>query len=129
MQQLNWPIETEEAKKFWSSNHKCNTMKAYVAFSKDEEDFIKLTTRAGYKHAWRKRAWSAFGYFAATPSMIDIPFSEIETSWWTCMPGYGTCDFNSDFNWDFQLCEPPIEPPEPPIGPDFNNDYNGDFYI
>jgi hypothetical protein len=124
MYKFNWPIETDEAKKFWSSNHRCNTMKAYVAFSKDKEDFMELTKRARYKHAWRHRAWDAFGYFAATPSMTGIPFSELETPWWKCMPGSGTCDYNNDFNNDFQLCDP-VRPP----GPDFNNDYNGDFYI
>ena len=90
MYQLNWPIETPEAIAFWGSSHKCNTMKAYVAFSHDEANFNELTKRAGYKLQWRKRAWSAFSAYVANPSMVGVPFTADMTPWWEEMPNIYT---------------------------------------
>jgi hypothetical protein len=86
MYTFNYPIETELQIQFWSSNHRCNIMKAYVAFSLNEANFLKLTDRAGYKRAWRKRAWSAYSVYVNTPDFTGVPFSELEDNWWIDMP-------------------------------------------
>lgn len=85
---FNYPIETETQIKFWGSNHKANTMQAYVAFSKDEQDFKKIAMRHGYRRAWRNRAWEAFKDLVNTPSMDtpDFTFFELEDKYWEVMP-------------------------------------------
>jgi hypothetical protein len=83
---FNYPIETELQIQFWSSVHRCNIMKAYAAFSLDEENFIDLTMKAGYTRAWRNRAWAAYGVYVNTPDMLTVPFSELEDNWWIDMP-------------------------------------------
>lgn len=83
---FNYPIETPEAIEFWKSEHKCNTAKAFVAFSLDYDNFIQITKRHGYTREWRERMWDAFGLYVNNPDMVGIPFSEIDTPYWDCMP-------------------------------------------
>lgn len=82
----NYPIETDEAREFWASNHKCNRMKAIIAFSFDLHNANMNLLRAGYSRLWRLRALNNFGMYVNSPLMRRIPYSEIETPWWVCMP-------------------------------------------
>ena len=86
---LNYPIETEEARLFWASRHKCNKMKSIIAFSLDLDNANDNLRRFGYTLQWRKKAIRAFGQYANLPHMAGIPFSEISTPWWECMPVNG----------------------------------------
>ena len=82
---LNFPIETPEAYKFWKSKHKCNHMKAVIAFSTSLENANENMRRDGYSRFWRERAIATYGKYVNNPSMIGIPFTEMETPWWLCM--------------------------------------------
>lgn len=84
---LNYPIETEEAKKFWASRHKCNKMKCIIAFSLNLDNANDNLRRFGYTLSWRKKAIRHFGGYVNQPDMAGIPFSEMSTPWWECM-GY-----------------------------------------
>lgn len=86
MFKLNYPIETPEAKAFWASRHKCNKMKSIIAFSLDLSNANDNLRRAGYRRHWRLRALNNFGMYVNKPTMATVPFSEIETPWWVCMP-------------------------------------------
>jgi len=90
MFKLNYPIETPEAYAFWASRHKCNVMKSYIAYSTDLADANDNLKRAGYSLHWRKKAIASFGKWVAYPEMRRIPFSELETPYWECMPYDGT---------------------------------------
>jgi len=88
---FNYPIETEEAFKFWASDHKCNIGKAFVCFSKDEADFYEQTKRAGYQLQWRQRIWANYAPYVNFPSMLEIPFSPLGP-WWNCMQSASVID-------------------------------------
>lgn len=79
-------IETEEARLFWGSKHKCNKMKSIIAFSSDLDNANDNLRRHGYTLQWRKKAIRAFGKYVNIPSMQGIPFSSLDTPWWVCMP-------------------------------------------
>ncbi|MGL5579651.1 MAG: hypothetical protein ACRDCE_01600 [Cetobacterium sp.] len=83
---MYFPIETKEAKAFWASRHKCNRLKAIVAFSRDYEDAMNNLRRFGVPVHLRLRAFNAFKNFLARPEMDGIPFSEMETPWYECIP-------------------------------------------
>ncbi len=83
---LNYPIETAEAEKFWSSNLKLNRIKAIIAFSLDLENANDNLRRYGYAKQFRNRALRAFGQYVNTPSMVGIPFSPMSDKWWIVMP-------------------------------------------
>lgn len=83
---FNYPIETPEAFAFWNSDHKCNMAKAFIAFCIDEANFEELAKRHGYTREWRDRMWAAFGVYVDDPDMLTIPFTELETHYWECMP-------------------------------------------
>jgi hypothetical protein len=83
---FNYPVETPEAFAFWDSDHKCNQSKAFIAFCIDEANFEELAKRYGFSRLWRDRMWAAFGMYVNTPDMVAIPFTEIETPYWDCMP-------------------------------------------
>jgi len=91
---FNYPITTPEAAKFWDSSHPCNRAKVFIAFSLDEANYRELAKRHGYTREWRDRAWDAFDIYvnlrATEENLISLPFSELETSWWDCMPYSGT---------------------------------------
>lgn len=82
MNVLNYPIETDLQRKFWASKHKCNKVKAIIAFSTDLKNANDNMRRYGYTYAWRKRAGLAFGQYVNTPSMVGIPFSTTSDKWW-----------------------------------------------
>jgi len=84
--EANSSVETDLQKKFWGSNHKCNKMKALIAFSKDELDFKELAKRRGYRRAWRNRAWLNFGQYVGQSDMVGIPFSDGTVPYWEEMP-------------------------------------------
>lgn len=86
MHKKPFPIETEEAKTFWASRHKCNRMKAIIAFSTDLKNANDNLRRSGYGVHWRNRALNNFGMFVNKPSMASVPFTEMSTPWWVCMP-------------------------------------------
>lgn len=96
---FNYPVETPEAERFWASEHKCNIAKAYIAFSKDQEDFNNQMRRAGYSYQWRKRCWANLGPYVNDPSMVGIPFSEFEDRYWTCLEQAECID------WDYLVTE------------------------
>lgn len=83
---LNYPITTPEAKKMWGSRHKCNKMKSIIAFSLDLSNANDNLRRYGYTLQWRKKAIANFGQYVNSPEMLAVPFSEMSTPWWVCMP-------------------------------------------
>lgn len=99
---LNYPIETEEAKKFWSSNQKLNRIKAIIAFSLDLENANDNLRRYGYSKQFRKRALNNFCMYVNQPAMTGIPFNEMDDKWWIEMPYRETslCGGTPvNFNW------------------------------
>lgn len=83
---LNFPIETDEAKKFWASQHRCNRAKSIIAFSLNLENANDNLRRWNFRRHFRRRALAAFGQYVAQPAMTGIPFSEMEDLWWDEMP-------------------------------------------
>lgn len=81
----NFPVETEEAKRFWASQHKCNKMKAVIAFSTDLDNANINLKRHGYSWHWRKKALQSFGMFVNQPDMTKVPFTPMSVPWWECM--------------------------------------------
>ncbi|MFA0145352.1 hypothetical protein AB4452_04620 [Vibrio lentus] len=94
---LNWPIETEQAIKLWGSEHKCNRMKAIIAFSLDLDNANDNLRRFGYSLQWRKRAIAAFGKYVADPQARLIPFSEMSDFYWDEMPIINPIDYTDKF--------------------------------
>lgn len=83
---LNYPIETVEARAFWSSNQKLNRIKAIIAFSLTLENANDNLRRYGYAKQFRNRALHNFGQYVNNPSMAGIPFNKLEDKWWIEMP-------------------------------------------
>lgn len=83
---LNYPIETEEAKKFWSSNQKLNRIKAIIAFSLTLENANDNLRRYGYSKHFRTRALNNFCMYVNQPAMTGIPFNSMDDEWWVEMP-------------------------------------------
>ncbi|WNC74063.1 hypothetical protein RGQ13_08725 [Thalassotalea psychrophila] len=79
---LYYPITTPEAEAFWSSEHKCNTAKAYCAFSPTAAQCNELLKKAGYTAEWRKRVLLAFGQYINDPEMLTIPLSDTDDLYW-----------------------------------------------
>lgn len=82
---LNFPVETKEAQAFWASKHKCNRLKAIIAFSLNEKNAIDNMRRHGFQTHLRQRALAAYKQYIASPTMTSIPFSEMEDEWWNNM--------------------------------------------
>lgn len=107
---LNYPIETEEAWKFWNSQHKCNEAIAIIAFSLNYDNANDNLRRYGYKYFWRKKALGMFGAFTNYPSMEGLPFYEISTSHWTCLPHANEyCEYLATEDGD-SLCTEDYQP-------------------
>lgn len=83
---LNYPIETAEAKAFWTSNQKLNRIKAIIAFSLTLDNANDNLRRYGYAKQFRNRALRNFGQYVNNPSMAGIPLSKLEDKWWIEMP-------------------------------------------
>lgn len=79
---LNFPIESDEAKEFWSSHHRLNRVKAIIAFSLDVDNANDNLRRRGYMRGERKRYILAYGKYSNNPTMKNIPFSDSSKSWW-----------------------------------------------
>lgn len=86
MHKMPFPIETDEALKFWGSRHVCNRVKAIISFSLDEKDAMQNLRRYGFPYHFRKRAWHSWQHFVAMPDMDKIPFTPLGVNWWECMP-------------------------------------------
>lgn len=86
---LNYPIESEAAKKFWASNNKVNRIKAIIAFSLDLENANANLRRFKFYRQYRKRGLAAFAQYVNNPSMAGIPYSEMTDKWWEEMPFKG----------------------------------------
>lgn len=92
MHKYTYPIETEEAKKFFASRHICNRVKAIIAFSKTPEDALRnlrnnLPKEFNHNnHHFRRRAVHAFQHYVNQPDMTNVPFSPISIPWWECIP-------------------------------------------
>lgn len=80
-----YKIETIDAVRFWSSSHKCNKVKAIIAFSKDLDDANNNLRRVGYKNIMRKRSLAALGGLVNNPSMASVPYSTGADVWWKCL--------------------------------------------
>lgn len=76
MYTLNYPIETEEAQRFWASINKDNKIKAIIAFSLNLDNANHNLRRYGYKNIYRKIKLKEFGEYVNNPSMVGIPFTE-----------------------------------------------------
>lgn len=83
---LNYPVETPEALAFWSSNHRCNRMKAIIAFSLDLDNANDNLRRAGYSRQFRKRALFNFCMYVNQPAMSGIPLNDLSDVWYEVMP-------------------------------------------
>lgn len=87
-----FPIETEEAKKFWASRHICNRVKAIIAFSLDMNDAMLNLRRhlpKDFSHNnfhFRKRAVNAWQHYVNMPDMEKVPFTPLGVDWWDCIP-------------------------------------------
>lgn len=86
MHKMSYPIETPEAYKFWGSRHKCNRLKAIVAFSMNIKDANYNLRRFGYNAHLRLRALLAYQQFVAQPDMVRVPFTPASIPWWDCLP-------------------------------------------
>lgn len=86
---LNYPIETEEAKRFWASEHKCNEALAIICFSLDLENANDNLRRYGYKYFWRKKALENFGAYVNHPTMYGVQFFDPNIPYWFCIPQGG----------------------------------------
>ena len=82
---LNYPIKTEEAKKFWASKHKCNRAKAIMAFSTDLYDANWNLIQYGYSNSWRDKIFAHYGQYVNQPDMVNIPFTPMSIPWWECL--------------------------------------------
>lgn len=78
-------IETIDALRFWSSDHRCNRAKAVIAFSKNLKEANDNLRRMGYRNMYRKKALAALGVYVNQPRMNSIPFSTCKDRWWDCM--------------------------------------------
>lgn len=99
----NFPVETEEAKRFWASQHKCNKMKAIIAFSTDLENANINLKRHGYSYHWRKKALQSFQQFVNQPDMKNVPFTPMSVPWWECMSHSTDTNphaWHDSSNWD-----------------------------
>lgn len=86
MHKMAYPIETQEAYKFWSSRHVCNRIKAIVAFSRNEEEAMRNLRRFGFPYGVRKRAVHAWQNYVNMPDMEKVPFTPLGIDWWDCLP-------------------------------------------
>ncbi|QDH46935.1 hypothetical protein LAh9_1 [Aeromonas phage LAh_9] len=106
---LNYPIKTEEAKRFWASKHKCNKAKAIMAFSKDLQNANWNLIQYGYTNSWRDKIFAHYSQYVNQPEMTSIPFTPINIPWWECLgyvegshipqPGYGETTWVDSNNW------------------------------
>ena len=80
----NFPIETEEAQRFWGSHHLLNQAKAVIAFSTDESNANDNMRRRGISYFRRQWYLRNYKQYVNNPSMVDIPFSPVdpEIPWW-----------------------------------------------
>lgn len=76
MSLLNFPIETEEAQKFWASKHIENNIKSIIAFSLNLDNANDNLKRYGYRRAYRQRKLEEYGKYVNNPSMSGIPFTK-----------------------------------------------------
>lgn len=83
---LNFPIETEDAKKFWASRHRLNRIKAIMAFSLDLDNANDNLRRAGYYRQYRKKYLALYASVVNKPTMAGIPFSDLDDHWWNPKP-------------------------------------------
>lgn len=107
MHKMAFPIETEEALKFWGSRHLCNRVKAIISFSLNEEDAMHNMRRLGFQYHIRKRAWNAWQNYVAQPNMDKIEFTPLSIPWWECLPSnpvppaHGTwVKWDDSIQWD-----------------------------
>lgn len=88
MHKLAYPIETEQAYKFWASKHVCNRVKAIISFSPNKEDALHNLRRSGFtSYHFRKRAVDTWGLWVGRPEMDTIPFTPLGIEWWECLSG------------------------------------------
>lgn len=79
-----YSIKTVDAYRFWTSNHKCNILKAIIAFSINKEEANTNLRRMGYGNLHRKKAIAALGIYINNPDMRSIPYSTGKEAWWNC---------------------------------------------
>ena len=86
MHRMAYPIETPEAYAFWGSRHRCNRVKAIIAFSENLAEANHNLRRHKFQFHLRWRALQAYGNYVAHPDMTGIPFTPAPIPWWECMP-------------------------------------------
>ncbi|ELQ8980640.1 hypothetical protein R3B00_001302 [Klebsiella pneumoniae] len=83
---LNYPIETDEAKKFWESRHRLNRIKAIIAFSLDLDNANDNLRREGYHNTYRRKYLDLYQCYVNRPDMQSIPFSGLDELWYEPKP-------------------------------------------
>ncbi|HDG7833282.1 TPA: hypothetical protein PCJ90_001350 [Klebsiella quasipneumoniae] len=79
---LNFPVETEEAQRFWASKHRLNRVKAIIAFSTDLDNANDNLRRHGYKSIYRHKMLNFYKCYVNQPKMNSIPFSGLDEYWY-----------------------------------------------
>lgn len=79
---LNFPIETEDALKFWGSKHRLNRIKAIIAFSLDVDNANDNLRRAGYHYSYRRKYLDHYQQYVNQPKMDTVPFSGLDDDWY-----------------------------------------------
>ncbi|HHB8426213.1 hypothetical protein [Klebsiella pneumoniae] len=83
---LNFPVETEEAQRFWASKHRLNRIKAIIAFSTDMKNANDNLRRAGYSYMYRQKYLKAYKCYVNSPSMKIVMFSDLQDEWFDPIP-------------------------------------------
>lgn len=83
---LNFPVETEEAQRFWASKHRLNRIKAIIAFSTDLDNANDNLRRAGYSYMYRKKYLKAYSCYVNSPSMKVVIYSDLHDLWYDPKP-------------------------------------------
>ena len=87
---LNFPVETEEARRFWASKHRLNRIKAIIAFSTDLKNANDNLRRAGYASIFRHKMLNLYKCYVNQPKMGLIPFSDLSEPWYEPIPCVST---------------------------------------
>lgn len=79
---LNFPVTTDEARKFWASQHKLNRVKAIIAFSLSESNANDNLRREGFPRGFRELAVVKYKNYIGQHDMKNVPFSALSDLWY-----------------------------------------------
>lgn len=86
---LNYPVETDTAKKFWESHHRLNRIKCIIAFSLNMDNANDNLRRFGYARQYRKKYLDLYHEFVNNPKMdnsdgkVKVPLSGGDDLWYS----------------------------------------------